>query len=127
MESKPFVDGEDGAAERENRPQQYLGLHCVRVFVRDQDRSLRFYLDELGFHLAFDTRMQSGDRWVGVAPPDGSAILSLVAPKPNTPEHKLIGRATQVEFVTEDVTATFKEWAKRGVRFLQTPRLKRIK
>jgi len=127
MGSKPFVDGEDGAAERENRPQQYLGLHCVRIFVRDQDRSLRFYLDELGFHLAFDTRMQSGDRWVGVAPPDGSAILSLVAPKPNTPEYKLIGRATQVEFVTEDVTATFKEWAKRGVRFLQTPRLKRIK
>jgi serine phosphatase RsbU (regulator of sigma subunit) len=32
-----------------------------------------------------------------------------------------------VEFVTEDVTTKFKEWAKRGVRFLQTPRLKRIK
>jgi len=127
MASNPFVDGEDKTAERESRPEQYLGLRCVRIFVRDQDRSLRFYLDQLGFHLAFDTRMQSGDRWVAVAPPDGSAVLSLVAPKPNTPEYKLIGRATQVEFVAEDVPAKFKEWAKRGVRFSLTPRLRRIK
>ena len=127
MESNPFMDGSVVATEQEIRPQQYMRLHCVKVFVRDQDRSLRFYLDQLGFHLAFDTRLQSGDRWVAVAPPDGSAILSLVVPKPNTPEYKLIGRATQVEFVTEDVTTKFKEWAKRGVRFLQTPRLKRIK
>jgi len=127
MENDPNKIRNDGAPERASQPQQYLGLHCVRVFVRDQDRSLRFYLDQLGFHLAFDTRLQSGDRWVAVAPPDGSAILSLVVPKPNTLEHKLIGRSTQVEFVTEDVTAKFKEWSGRGVQFLRTPRLRRIK
>ncbi len=88
---------------------------------------MRFFLDQLGFHLAFDTKLQSGDRWLAVAPPDGSALLSLVAPKPNTQEYKLIGRATQVVFVTEDVTAKFKEWSARKVHFLQTPRLKRIK
>jgi hypothetical protein len=27
----------------------YLRLHHVTIFVRDQDRSLRFYLDQLGF------------------------------------------------------------------------------
>jgi serine phosphatase RsbU (regulator of sigma subunit) len=117
----------DGADLLRNRREQYLRLHCVNIFVRDQDRSLRFFLEQLGFRLAFDTRLQSGDRWVAVAPPDGSAILSLVAPKRNTPEYKLIGRGTQVVFVTEDVTSKFKEWAANGVRFLQTPRLKRIK
>jgi len=95
--------------------------------VRDQDRSLRFYLDQLGFHLALDARLQSGDRWVAVAPPDGSAILSLVVPKPNSQEYKLIGRSTQVVFVTEDVASKFQEWSKRGVRFQSTPRLRRIK
>ena len=105
----------------------YLRIHCVNVFVRDQDRSLRFYLDRLGFHLAFDARLQTGERWVAVAPPDGTAILSLIAPKPNSLQYKLIGRATQVVFVTEDVTAKFQEWSKRGVRFLHTPRLRRIK
>jgi hypothetical protein len=39
----------------------------------------------------------------------------------------LIGRHTQVVFVTEDVTAKFHEWRGRGVRFQYTPRLKRIK
>ena len=107
--------------------EEHLRLHCVNIFVRDQDRSLRFYLDQLGFHLAFDTRLQSGDRWVAVSPPDGSAILSLVVPKPKSQEYKLIGRSTQVVFVTEDVTSKFQEWTRRGVRFQHTPRLKRIK
>jgi len=105
----------------------HLRIHCVNVFVRDQDRSLRFYLDQLGFHVAFDARLQSGDRWVAVAPPDGSAILSLVVPKPSSQEYKLIGRSTQVVFVTEDVASKFQEWSKRGVRFQSTPRLRRIK
>ena len=109
------------------RQDLHLRLHCVNIFVRDQDRSLRFYLDQLGFHLALDARLQSGDRWVAVAPPDGSAILSLVVPKPNSQEYRLIGRSTQVVFVTEDVASKFQEWSKRGVRFQSTPRLRRIK
>ncbi len=108
-------------------PGLHLRLHCVNVYVRDQDRSLRFYLDQLGFHLAFDARLQSGDRWVAVAPPDGSAILSLVVPKPKSQEYKLIGRSTQVVFVTEDLAAKFQEWSRRGVRFQYAPRLRRIK
>jgi serine phosphatase RsbU (regulator of sigma subunit) len=105
----------------------HLRIHAVRVFVRDQDRSLRFFLDKLGFKLAFDARVESGQRWVAVAPPDGSAVLSLIAPSPSSPEHKLIGRATQVVFVTEDVLGKFREWTSRGVRFRHTPRLRRIK
>jgi serine phosphatase RsbU (regulator of sigma subunit) len=109
------------------RQSPHLRLHCVNVFVHDQDRSLRFFVDQLGFNIAFDTRVQSGERWVGVAPPDGAAILSLIAPKPKSEQYKLIGRATQVVFVTEDVTAKFQEWSKRGVRFQTAPRLKRIR
>jgi phosphoserine phosphatase RsbU/P len=108
-------------------PDPYLRLHAVRVFVRDQDRALRFYLDKLGFELAFDAKLYSGERWVAVAPPDGTAVLSLVAPSAKSPEHKLIGRATQVVFVTEDVPAKFREWRKRGVKFAHAPRLQRIK
>src|SRR5205807_5295567 len=94
---------------------RYLRIHAVNVFVRDQDRSLRFYLDQLGFDLAFDARLQSGDRWVAVAPPDGTALLALITPKPDSQEYKLIGRYTEVVFVTEDVTAKFREWSKRAV------------
>jgi len=120
-ETQPYGEG------RREGLEPYLRMHAVRVFVRDQERSLRFYLDQLGFKLAFDARLQSGQRWVAVAPPDGTAVLSLIAPGPRSPEYKLIGRATQVVFVTEDVVTKFREWTKRGVRFRHTPRLRRIK
>jgi catechol 2,3-dioxygenase-like lactoylglutathione lyase family enzyme len=86
----------------------------VNIYVRNQDRSLQFYREQLGFHVAFDTRLQNGERWMAVAPPDGSAILSLIVPKPTSLEYKLIGRATQVVFITEDVTSKFREWSRRG-------------
>src|SRR5438270_2803521 len=100
---------------RLDRKDPHLRLYAVNVFVRDQERSLRFYLDQLGFNLAFDARLQSGERWVAVTPPDGSTVLALVAPEPDSKKYKLIGRATNVVFVTEDVAAIFREWSKRGV------------
>jgi serine phosphatase RsbU (regulator of sigma subunit) len=105
----------------------FLSIHAVRVYVRNVDRSLQFYVERLGFRLVIDTRLQSGERWVAVSPPDGTTILALVAPKPKTAEYKLIGRATQVVLVTSDVATKFQEWSRRGVRFLSTPRLRRIK
>jgi serine phosphatase RsbU (regulator of sigma subunit) len=125
--SPPTSPRQDESTLRPDRREPYLRFHAVKIFVRDQDRSLRFYLDQLGFSLVYDTRLQSGERWVAVAPPDGTAILALVAPRPNSREYKLIGRATQVSFVTDNVIAKYHEWSQRGVKFLRVPRLKRIK
>jgi serine phosphatase RsbU (regulator of sigma subunit)/catechol 2,3-dioxygenase-like lactoylglutathione lyase family enzyme len=105
----------------------FLSIHAVRVFVRDLDRSLAFYVGKLGFRLVIDTRLQSGERWVAVSPPDGTAILALIAPPPRSLEHRLIGRSTQVVLITADVTDRYHEWSRRGVRFLSSPRLRRIK
>src|SRR6266851_5677048 len=110
-----------------DRDNSYLGVYAVNVFVRDQDRSLRFYVDQLGFSLAFDVRLQSGQRWVGVAPPHGTAVLTLIAPEPDSDEYKLIGQPTPVAFVSEDVVATYSQWRRRGVRFRHVPRLRRVK
>ncbi|PYQ25873.1 MAG: hypothetical protein DMF81_01060, partial [Acidobacteria bacterium] len=105
----------------------FLSIQSVRIFVRDLDRSLRFYVDQLGFRVVIDAHLQSGERWVAVSPPDGTAILALVAPQPRSPEHRLIGRATQVVLITADVASRFQEWSRKGVRFMSTPRLKRIR
>lgn len=104
----------------------FLGINAIHIFVRDQDQSLRFYVDQLGFDLAFDARLQSGERWVAVAPPDGTAVLSLVAPPPDSRDYQFIGRPTGIVFVTEDVIGKYQEWRSRGVRFLFTPRLRRV-
>jgi len=105
----------------------HLRIHSINIYVRDQDRSLRFYVDQLGFHLAYDAKLQSGERLVAVAPPDGQAVLSLIAPKPDSLDFKLIGRSTRLTLITEDVLAKYQEWSNRGVRFNHTPRLRRIK
>jgi serine phosphatase RsbU (regulator of sigma subunit) len=114
-------------SETEDRPDLYLGIQAVDVFVSDLEKSLQFYLNQLGFKLVSDVILQSGRRRVGISPPDGTAALNLIAPEPDSEEYKLIGRPTQVVFVTEDVAAKYSEWRKRGVRFHHTPRLRRIK
>src|SRR5438445_5392286 len=99
----------------------YLRLLCVNILVRDQDRSLRFYVDQLGFGLVVDENYESGGRWVAVAPPDGNTVLALVTPQRKSEEYKLIGRCRHAVLVTEDVMAKFDEWQKRGVRFHHPP------
>jgi serine phosphatase RsbU (regulator of sigma subunit) len=114
-----------------NKPEQnrnvYVGIQGVDVFVSDLEQSLEFYVERLGFKVAFDVLLQSGQRRVGVSPPDGTAVLNLIAPDPDSEESHLIGRPTRVVFVTEDVAAKYTEWRKRGVRFGHTPRLRRVK
>jgi serine phosphatase RsbU (regulator of sigma subunit) len=104
----------------------FVRVHAINIYVKDQERSLRFYLDTLGFRIAFDARVESGQRLLAVAPPDGTAVLTLIQPEPDSPQGRLVGRATQVVFVTEDLTATYREWRSRGVRFRGTPRLRRV-
>ncbi|MGA2072375.1 MAG: SpoIIE family protein phosphatase [Terriglobia bacterium] len=127
MSSSPPPLNTEGSAPRLEAQGAYLRMQSVTIFVRDLDRSVRFYVDQLGFNLAFDARNQPKRPWVAVAPPDGSANLTLCEPEPDSAECKLIGRATQVAFVTEDVVAKFREWRRRGVEFLSTPRLRRLR
>ncbi len=127
MAGSASFDPTDRSAPPLEREHAHLRVHAVNVFVRDQDRSLQFYVEQLGFSLAFDVRLQSGQRWVGVAPPHGTAVLTLIAPDPESDEYKLIGQPTQVAFVAEDVVATYTQWSRRGVRFRHVPRLRRVK
>src|SRR5215467_12875903 len=106
---------------RSEREQPYLSIQDIVVFVRDLDISKRFYLQQLGFELITEQRLPTGERWIEVAPPDGSANLALVEPKPDKPEYKLIGGYRWVLFMTEDVHAKYKEWSERGVHFLTAP------
>jgi serine phosphatase RsbU (regulator of sigma subunit)/catechol 2,3-dioxygenase-like lactoylglutathione lyase family enzyme len=105
-----------------DRQDPYLRLHHVTIFVRDQDRSLAFYLDRLGFTLAVDYRFGERSRFVLVAPPDGTALIALIAPRPNSEEYKRIGQPGSVVFVTEDISAAFHAWRARGVPFRHPPR-----
>jgi serine phosphatase RsbU (regulator of sigma subunit)/catechol 2,3-dioxygenase-like lactoylglutathione lyase family enzyme len=98
----------------------YLRIFKSNVYVHDHDRSLKFYVDRLGFSVLADGRFEFG-RWVAIAPPDGSTILALIAPKRGSENYRLIGRNTQIGFIAEDIYATYDLWRSRGVHFHQPP------
>lgn len=106
---------------RLDRQDPYLRLHHVTIFVRDQDRSLRFYLEQLGFSLMVDHTLGEQGRFILISPPDGTALLSLIACKPGSEEYKRIGKSTCAVFVTEDVAAKYHAWQHGGVHFRQPP------
>jgi serine phosphatase RsbU (regulator of sigma subunit)/predicted enzyme related to lactoylglutathione lyase len=99
----------------------YLRVFKSTVYVRDHDRSLNFYVKQLGFSVLADVDFTYDGRWVAIAPPDGQAILALVAPKPGTDKYRLIGRETQIGFISEDINTTYELWQGHGVRFHQPP------
>jgi serine phosphatase RsbU (regulator of sigma subunit)/catechol 2,3-dioxygenase-like lactoylglutathione lyase family enzyme len=99
----------------------FLRLQSVTVYVRDQDASLRFYVDQLGFKLVSDSPLPDGTRWVAIAPPEGPALLALVAPAPDSEGFKSIGRNTEVIFLAEDVRAILARWQISGIRFQEIP------
>jgi len=113
---------DDSNVNLERRPEPYLRVHRVPILVRDQDRSLTFYLEQLGFDLIADHRFGEHDRFILVAPPDGGVPLGLLAPKPGSEEHKFLGYpGPHAVFVSQDVLATFETWRARGVRFRSQP------
>jgi serine phosphatase RsbU (regulator of sigma subunit)/predicted enzyme related to lactoylglutathione lyase len=98
----------------------HLSLHHITIFVRDADRSVKFYTEQLGFKLIADVQFPGG-RWTAVVPPHGGPALAMVTPRADSKEYGLIGQNTRVVFVTDDVPAKYSEWTKRGVRFHHPP------
>lgn len=111
----------DGAAFRLDQTSPYLRLHFVSVYVRDQERSLRFFVDKLGFTVVTDAKFASGLRWIEVSPPDGTATLALVLPAEQFHEEHLVGNSGLITFLTEDVDRTYRDWSDRGVQFTIPP------
>jgi len=83
----------------------------VAVTVSDQARSVRFYVERLGFEVRLDVPMGDGGRWVQVAPPGGRVPVSLVA----ADDGAAVGVDTGITFATADAEADHVKLAWSGV------------
>ena len=72
-------------------------VHTVGVPVSDQARSLRFYVEKLGFETRLDAPFGDG-RWLEVAPAGASTSIALV----QTPRGAAIGVDTGIRLSTAD-------------------------
>lgn len=98
----------------------YLRIFFITIYVRDVDRSIHFYINQLGFNLIFDSPIGDG-RFVVVGPPDGSTMLCLAPPQPDSKEAHSISRTAPIVFLTENVVAKYEQWRARGVHFQEPP------
>jgi catechol 2,3-dioxygenase-like lactoylglutathione lyase family enzyme len=86
-------------------------LGRVLVPVADQDEAIRFYTEKLGFTVTADIPFGEGDRWVEVAPPEGTAAIALVPPQGEYQP----GRMTGIGLVSPDPKALHAELKQKGV------------
>jgi predicted enzyme related to lactoylglutathione lyase len=94
-------------------------IKFTSIPVRDQDRALRFYLDNLGFTLVTDQPMGPGQRWIEIRPPKGDCGLALFTPQGYEDR---IGTFTGISMECDDVEKTYKELQAKGVDFAKPPK-----
>ena len=91
------------------------GVGTVFLPVSDQDRSLAFFRDTLGFEVRTDDRVSEDYRWIEVAPPGAYTVIALVPPTSGD-DPKPGGRAP-FGFDTPDLDAAMADLGRRGVQF----------
>jgi catechol 2,3-dioxygenase-like lactoylglutathione lyase family enzyme len=86
-------------------------IRTVAVPVRDQDASISFFVDRLGFELRMDAELTEGFRWAEVAPPDAPVSVAIVAASDELPA----GIDTGIRFVATDAAAEHASMTEQGV------------
>lgn len=95
------------------------GVKIVSIPVADQDASLKFYTEKLGFKLATDQPMGDGRRWIELLIPGADTSLALFTP----PGHEdRIGGFQPMTFWCDDVVATANAMKAKGVELAAEPR-----
>jgi predicted enzyme related to lactoylglutathione lyase len=102
------------------------GISSVSIVVSDQDRSLAFYTQKLGFELQMDAPMGQS-RWIQLAPKGAQTSLVLGKPTPDMPPEiyertkSMLGGFANFIFAVDDLQATYDELTARGVEFVDKP------
>ena len=86
-------------------------IRTVAVPVADQDRSIAFFVETLGFEPRMDAVLTEGFRWVEVAPPGAEVSVAIVAASSSLPA----GIDTGIRFVTTDADAEHNAMQAAGV------------
>jgi catechol 2,3-dioxygenase-like lactoylglutathione lyase family enzyme len=87
------------------------GVHAVAVPVADQDRSVAFYVDTLGFEKRMDADTGNGLRWIEIAPPGADISIALTAATSDSPA----GIDTGIRLATGDAAGEHRAMRSRGV------------
>jgi catechol 2,3-dioxygenase-like lactoylglutathione lyase family enzyme len=94
-------------------------LKFVSIPVRNQDASLKFYTEKLGFKVATDQPFDGKQRWIELLIPGAETGFVLFLPDGH---EKRIGDFQPMSFWCDDVFATAKIMKSNGVEFEVEPK-----
>jgi catechol 2,3-dioxygenase-like lactoylglutathione lyase family enzyme len=94
------------------------GVKFASIPVTDQDRSLSFYTEKLGFRLVTDQPFSETQRWIELGIPGADTRIVLF----KFGENLKPGGQMNVTFWTDDVEATARELKSKGVQFVMEPK-----
>ncbi len=95
------------------------GVKFVTIPTRDQDRSVEFFTERLGFSVATDQPFTDDLRWIELRIPGHD---TLVVPFWMDGYEQRIGQFAPFTFYTDDIDATYAEFQARGVETLGPPK-----
>ncbi len=95
------------------------GIKIASIPVRNQDASLKFYTEKLGFKVVTDQPFGDGQRWIELLIPGAESRLALFTPEGH---ENRIGGFQPMTFWCDDVFATAKVLKSRGVEFATEPK-----
>jgi predicted enzyme related to lactoylglutathione lyase len=93
-------------------------LKFVGIPSRDQQRTLRFFTEQLGFEVSTDQPFDGQQRWIELR--IGNSLTRLVLFTPRGHEDR-IGTHFNGSFACDDVQATYRQLKSRGVAFVAEP------
>ena len=93
-------------------------IKFATVPVSDQDRSLEFYTEKLGFKVATDQPFNDEQRWIELRIPGADTRLVLFTLEGHEDR---IGTMSGISFLSADVESTYRVLKERGVEFVQEP------
>jgi len=96
------------------------GIKFISVPVTNQDATLQFYTESLGFKVKTDQEfIPGGQRWIELSIPGADTGLSLFTPEGHEDR---IGTFQPISFWCDDVSQTAELLKLRGVKFSQNPK-----
>ncbi|MEU6784443.1 VOC family protein [Nonomuraea angiospora] len=87
-------------------------INVAVMYVADQQRSVDFYVDKLGFTKTVDAEMWPGARWVEVKPPNGQTSITLHSAEAFD---KKPGEGAYLTFACDDIDETVRQLRALGV------------
>ena len=85
-------------------------LIMLSVVVGDMPKAKEFYADKLGLKVATEYRQDDDNWWVGLATPEGGAVITLAKAK------GFKASRVTLYFSTSDVALAHKEFKGKGVK-----------